>query len=180
MTRIPVHTVDNAPEQSRDQLKALEAQFGKVINIHGAMAHSPVVLQAYVALQQVIGDHGSFDPATREAIALVVGNVDRCSYCQSAHTLGAKRAGLSEEQTVAIRDGSYAEDVKLATLLTLVRESAGNLGTVADDTWQAALDAGWSDAELTEVSVHIALNLFTNHFNHLVDTDLDLPPAPGL
>lgn len=47
-------------------------------------------------------------------------------------------------------------------------------------TWQAALDAGWSDTELTEVSVHIALNLSTNHVNHLAQTDLGLPPAPGL
>jgi alkylhydroperoxidase family enzyme len=78
------------------------------------------------------------------------------------------------------RDGSYAEDAKLAALLALVRESAGNVGTVEDATWQAALDAGWSDAEVTEASVQIALNLFTNHFNHLVQTDLDLPPAPGL
>jgi hypothetical protein len=56
----------------------------------------------------------------------------------------------------------------------------GNLGNVEDTTWQTALDTGWSDAELTEASVHIALNLFTNHLNHLVQTDLDLPPAPGL
>jgi AhpD family alkylhydroperoxidase len=180
MTRVPVHTVENAPEQSRDALKALEAKFGKVLNIHGAMAHSPVALQGYVALQQVIGDYGTFDAATREAIALVVGNVDGCSYCQSAHTLSAKRAGLSEEQTVAIRNGSYAQDRKLAALLTLVRESAGNRGTVQDSTWQTALDAGWSDTELTEASVHIALNLFTNHFNHLVETELDIPGAPGL
>ena len=48
------------------------------------------------------------------------------------------------------------------------------------EQWQAALDAGWSDTELTEVSVHIALNLFTNHFNHLVETDLDLPAAPAI
>ena len=81
---------------------------------------------------------------------------------------------------MAIRDGSYTADPKLAALLTLVRESAGNLGSVDDRTWRAALDAGWSDTELTEISVHIALNLFTNHFNHLVQTDLDLPAAPGL
>jgi len=61
-----------------------------------------------------------------------------------------------------------------------VRESAANLGTVPDQVWQAAREAGWSDTELTEVSAHIVLNLFTNHFNHLVQTDLDLPPAPGL
>jgi len=40
------------------------------------MAHAPVVLQSYVALQQVIADYGTFDAGTREAIALVVGNVD--------------------------------------------------------------------------------------------------------
>ncbi|WNV75379.1 carboxymuconolactone decarboxylase family protein [Geodermatophilus sp. DSM 44513] len=180
MTRIPVHTVADAPEGGRDALKALEARFGKVLNIHGAMAHAPVVLQAYAALQEVIGAHGTYDARTREAIALVVGNVDRCTYCQSAHTAGARAAGWSTEETVAIRDGSYAGDARLAALLTLVRESAGGLGAVDDATWRAALEAGWSDAELTEASVHIALNLFTNHFNHLVETDLDVPRAPGL
>ncbi len=76
MPRIPVHSVESAPEHSRDELKALEARFGKVLNIHGKMAHSPVVLHSYVALQQVIGDHGSFDARSREAIALAVANVD--------------------------------------------------------------------------------------------------------
>jgi uncharacterized peroxidase-related enzyme len=180
MTRVPVHTVDSAPEGSRDALKALEAKFGKVLNIHGAMAHAPAVLNAYAALQTVIGDYGTFDAATREAIALVVGNIDRCTYCQSAHTVSAKKAGFSGEQAVTPRDGSYDEDPKLAALLALVRESAANVGNVQDATWLSALDAGWSDEQLTEVAVHIALNLFTNHFNHLVDTGLDVPAAPGL
>lgn len=51
MSRITVHTPDTAPEESRNELGALKKQFGKVLNIHGAMAHSPVVLQSYVALQ---------------------------------------------------------------------------------------------------------------------------------
>lgn len=42
------------------------------------------------------------------------------------------------------------------------------------------LDAGWTTEELTELSTHIALNLFTNYFNHMVQTDLDIPAAPGL
>ena len=178
MPRIPVHDVASAPEQSRDELTALEARFGKVLGIHGHMAHAPVVLRSYVALQQVIADHGTYDAATREAVALVVADVDRCSYCAAAHTAGATRAGLSEADTVAIRAGRYDADPRLAALLALVRESVSHLGTVQDETWQSALDAGWSDAELTEASVHIALNLFTNHVNHLVETELDLPAAP--
>lgn len=59
-------------------------------------------------------------------------------------------------------------------------------GTVADkartdgDRVVVSLDGEELPAELTEASVHISLNLFTNHFNHLIETDLDLPPAPGL
>lgn len=180
MPRIPVHTVDSAPEESRVELKSLQEKFGKVLNIHGGMAHSPAVLQSYIALQQVIGDYGTFDARTREAIALVVGNVDSCSYCQSAHTLSAKAAGMTEEQTVAVREGRIDFDPKLAALMAVTREAAANVGHVEDATWQAALDAGWSDVELTEVAIHVSLNLFTNYFNHLVQTDLDLPAAPGL
>jgi AhpD family alkylhydroperoxidase len=179
MTRIPVHTVDSAPEDSRDTLKQLEAKFGTVLNIHGAMAHSPAVLETYAAIQHVLQDRGTFDGQTREAIALAVASVDQCTYCQAAHTAGGKAAGLSEQDTVAIRRGEV-DDPKLHALLTLVREQAGNVGHVQDSTWQAAVDAGWSDAELTESSAVVALNLFTNYFNHLVGTELDLPPAPSL
>ncbi len=86
---------------------------------------------------------------------------------------------MSEQETIDIRRGSVA-DPKLAPLLALVREQAAHVGHVQDSTWQAALDAGWSDAELTETSAVVALNLFTNYFNHLVQTELDLPAAPAL
>jgi len=180
VARIPVHTLDSAPENSRDQLKALEAKFGKVLNIHGEMAHSPVVLQSYVALQSVIADHGSYDARTREAIALAVGNVDECSYCQAAHTGGGKAAGLSDDEMIAIRRDDVKFDAKLAALLSLAREYTRHVGNVSDATWRAALDAAWTEEQLTELSVHVTLNLFTNYFNHFVQTDLDLPAAPSL
>lgn len=180
MARIPVHTTESAPEQSRDELKALEAKFGKVINIHGGMAHSPVVLQSYVAIQQVIADYGTFDARTREAIALVVGNADECSYCQAAHTGGGKAAGLSNDEMIAIRRGDAGFDAKLDALLILARQYTTNIGTVDDAAWQRALDAGWTDDQLTELSAHVTLNLLTNYFNHFVKTDLDLPAAPAL
>lgn len=180
MPRIPAHTVENAPEGSRDVLKALEKRFGKVLNIHGGMAHSPVAIRGYAALQESIAGYGTFDGATREAIALAVGTVDDCGYCQAAHTAGGKIAGLTSDQMVAIRGDRVDFDPKLDALLQVAREAAGNLGNVGDATWQSALDAGWSDTELTELSVHVTLHLFTNYFNHLVQTELDLPAAPAL
>ncbi|WP_219413689.1 carboxymuconolactone decarboxylase family protein [Pseudonocardia nigra] len=180
MPRIPVHSMDTAPEQTRPALEKLQKKMGKLLNIHAEMAHSPVVLAAYTGMQDAIATHGSFDAATREAIALTVGAVDHCDYCQAAHTLGGKAAGLGEEQMVAIRGGRAAGDDKLDALLDVVREAAGRTGEVEDRTWKQAVDAGWSEAELTEAFAHLAVNLFTNYFNHYVRTDLDVPRAPAV
>jgi len=178
--RIPVHTIDSAPEESRETLKALAARMGKVLNIHGEMAHSPVVLAAYSGIAAAIAEHGTFDARTREAIALAVGAVDSCDYCQSAHTIAGTRAGLSSGETVAIRRGDVDFDDKLAALLAVVRKAAAHVGDVDDATWTGALQAGWTEKQLTEAFVHLVANLFTNYFNHYVGTELDFPPAPAL
>ncbi|WP_037911366.1 carboxymuconolactone decarboxylase family protein [Actinacidiphila yeochonensis] len=180
MPRIPVHTVDTAPAASGETLRLLEKRFGRVLNIHGGMAHSPVVLETYAAINAAIAEHGTFDGRTREAIALAVGAVDACAYCQSAHTVSAKAAGLSEEETVAIRRGDAGDDPKLDALLQVAREVAGDIGEVSDAVWDKALAEGWTDTELTEVFAHVAANLYTNYFNHYARTDLDVPAAPAL
>lgn len=177
MPRIPVHTVASAPEASRDVLKALEAKYGKVLNIHGEMAHSPAVLHAYVAIQDVLREHATIDAKTREAIALAVGNEDNCAYCQAAHTGGGKAVGLTDDEMLAVRRGK-AEDAKLDALLALAREFTANTGDTSDQTWQTALEAGWSEEQLTELTTHVTLNLMTNYFNHHVHTELDMPEAP--
>lgn len=179
MPRIPVHTVDSAPEASRDALKALEAKFGKVLNIHGGMANSPAVLLSYAAIGDVIAEHATIDGKTREAIALAVGAEDECTYCQSAHTGGGKAAGFSDDEMINIRRGK-ADDAKLDALLRLARDYTAQVGNTSDEAWQAASDAGWSDEQLTELSIHVTLNLFTNYFNHHVHTELDVPEAPAL
>jgi AhpD family alkylhydroperoxidase len=180
MPRIPVHTTDSAPAASAETLGRLEKRFGKVLNIHGGMAHSPVVLETYAAINAAIAQHGTFDARTREAIALAVGAVDDCTYCQSAHTISAKAAGFTEEETVAIRRGDADVDPKLASLLLVARETADEVGEVSDAAWDKALAAGWTDTELAEVFAHVAANLYTNYFNHLARTELDLPAAPPL
>lgn len=180
MPRIPVHTTDNAPAASQETLRHLEKRFGRVLNIHGEMAHSPVVLAAYAGVNAAIAEHGTFDARTREAIALAVGAVDRCTYCQSAHTMAAKSAGFTEAETIAIRRGDADVEPKLAALLQVVRETAAEVGEVSDDAWGKALAAGWTDTQLTEVFVHVAANLYTNYFNHFARTELDFPAAPAL
>ncbi|MCW2135441.1 carboxymuconolactone decarboxylase family protein [Arthrobacter sp. VKM Ac-2550] len=179
MPRIPVHTIDSAPQASKEIAAKLEQRMGKFLNIHASMAHSPTVIAAYNGLSEAIDSHGSFDAQTKEAIALAVGNQNGCDYCQAAHTLSARKAGLADEQILAVRAGEVDFDPKIAAITEVAREAAAKAGDVSDPAWQAALDAGWSNEELTEAFAHIAANLFTNYFNHYAGTDLDLPAVPA-
>lgn len=153
---------------------------GKVLNIHGGMAHAPVVLASYRAMGRAITEHSTYDERTREAVALAVAGVDRCRYCQSAHTVAGKRAGLSVDETVAIRRGGATGDPRLDNLLVVAREITGEVGYVQDSSWRAAVAAGWSVEELEELFAHVAVNMYTNYFNHFAGTELDLPEAPQL
>ncbi|QNE14481.1 carboxymuconolactone decarboxylase family protein [Pseudarthrobacter sp. NBSH8] len=180
MPRIPAHTVATAPEASQGNARKLEQKMGKLLNIHAGMAHSPAVIASYMGMSAAIAEHGSYDARTREAIALAVGNQNGCDYCQAAHTLAARRAGLDDEQIIAIRAGEVNFDDKLEAISSVAREAAARTGNVSDATWQAALNAGWSAEELSEAFAHIAANLFTNYFNHYAGTELDLPAVPEL
>lgn len=181
MPRVPVHDLDSAPSASQDLLKGLKEKHGKVLNIHGEMAHAPAVIDLYVSAENTISEKTSLDQATRKAIHLAVSAVNGCGYCQSAYTVGCERAGFDEDQTVAIREGREGEfDEELSALLDVAREIAANKGYVEDDTWQTAIDAGWSDVQILEAFADTIRAIVTNYFNHLTGTEIDLPLAPGL
>lgn len=86
MPRVPVHTVDDAPAESRETLKAQGERVGKVINIFAEMAHAPALLKMYATTEQLLREESSLDEATRRAIHLTVANVNACAYCQAAYT----------------------------------------------------------------------------------------------
>jgi uncharacterized peroxidase-related enzyme len=179
MTRIPAHTLDDAPEGSRHALEAVAKRYGTTPNVYAQMAHAPAVINGLGSLGQAIEEHSSLDRKERETIALAVAAANHCDYCQAAHSMAGKAAGLTEEQMIEIRRGQV-NDSKLDTLAKVAREAVENTGTVGDTTWQAALDAGWSDTELADAFAAIILNVATTYFTHYAGTELDLPAAPPL
>jgi hypothetical protein len=60
MTRIPSHTIEDAPEASRELLADM-VQFsptGRLLNMHAQMAHAPAVLAAYTSIRRATGQLG--------------------------------------------------------------------------------------------------------------------------
>lgn len=180
MPRIPVHTRETVPAESKEAAAELGGSTGRISAMLGELVHHPALVEMYAANRRILREHGSFDARTREAIALAMGAENACEYCLASHTRSGHRAGLSETEMLAIRAGDVSFDRRLGAMTAFVRDAAAHRGDVSDGVWQAALDAGWSVDDLSEAFAHIASNTFNNFFNRFARTELDIPAAPPL
>lgn len=178
MARLKVVTPESAEGKTAETYDQVKEKMGKVVNILQGMGNSPAALNAYLAMKGALAD-GQLSPADREVIALVSAEVNGCNYCAAAHTMAAKKAKLSDEDALAIRRGK-ANDEKHQALAEFTRQIIDSKGFVSDADLKAVRDAGYDDGQIAEVCAHIALNYYTNIFNHVHDTELDFPEVPAV
>jgi alkylhydroperoxidase family enzyme len=74
-----------------------------------------------------------------------------------------------------IREGQPTDDAKRDALIDFVRKLAQSSGTVSDEDFAAIKTAGYTDAQLVEISLAFATTVFTNVFNRINDTEIDFP-----
>lgn len=151
---------------------------GKHLNIFKGMANAPAGLQAYLGMAGALGE-GELSAAEREVIALVTGQHNDCEYCLAAHTHMGKGAGLSEAQTLDARRGEM-DDAKLNALAGFTRALLEKKGHANEGDLKAFKSAGYTDGHVVEVIANVGLNFYTNFFNHVNGTEVDLPKAPSL
>lgn len=170
------------PQDAQGHLKEtyqkLEKQMGKVINIFQVMANSEQTLDGFLALSDA-ASKVSLSPKIREEIALVVGQCNMCEYCLSAHSTVGQMIGLKSNEILDARRGE-SSDPKTKAILHFVKQAVEKRAKVSDQDVADLKKAGVSDKELTEITLLIAVNLFTNYFNLIAGTEVDFPKAPKL
>ncbi|MGH6923939.1 MAG: carboxymuconolactone decarboxylase family protein [Propylenella sp.] len=175
MTRIPTPaTIEAAPAVSQLMLHAVKKQLGAVPNLFRTVANSPAALQGYVGLMEALGK-GALPAPTRARIALAVAGINGCSYCLSAHTyLGKILAKLDDAEMAANRDGG-SNDPKADAAVRFAVKVTRERGHVSDDDIRAVRLAGYDDAQVIEIVLHVALNTWTNYVNTVAATEIDFP-----
>jgi len=180
VTRIPSHTVENAPDASRPVLERLikVSPTGTLLNLHAQMAHSPALLASYVSIREATDQHGTLDLRVRSALMLATAGALRSDYAVAITSALAQRAGWSQAEIPALRDGQNVGDDKMDSVVGVIREAAAAAGRVSDMTWQRAEACGWSSEQLAEAFAYLGLTLFTAYFVSYAQTPVDLPAAP--
>jgi len=178
MPRIQPMNTETAQGEAATILADVKQKMGMVPNIVATMANSPAVAKAYLAFSGALGE-GLLPGSLRERIALTVGQANSCDYCVSAHAALGKMAGLTAEEITQARLGT-APSEKEAAALEFARQLVDQRGLATDTDIDTVRAAGYNDGEIAELVANVALNLFTNYFNHVTDPQIDFPVAPAL
>jgi uncharacterized peroxidase-related enzyme len=175
MSRLSVPNLESTPGPSGLIYAQIKKAIGSVPNTFAAIAaHGHAALKSVLAADTVLAT-GSLPKRDQEVIKLVISAAGGCDYCVAAHNHLANLAGVKAEALKQIREGQPTGDAKRDTLVGFVRKLAQSSGTVSDDDFAAIKAAGYSDAQLVEISLAFATTVFTNVFNRINDTEIDFP-----
>jgi uncharacterized peroxidase-related enzyme len=171
-----LHPVDPsaATGATKEALDAVKSKMGRVPNIFSLMANSPAALNGYLAFSDALSK-GVLSPQLRELIAIVCAENHSCEYCLSAHMTIGKSVGLTDDDLFKAQRMQATDpknDQALSFVRNLIRTRAADLPE-ADMTEMR--NAGFSDAEIAEIIAHVALNIYTNYFNLVAQTENDFP-----
>lgn len=168
-----INTATQLAPKSEELLGMVEKKLGMRPNMMKTMAHSPAVLEGYLQFSGALS-HGSLSAALREKLALVVGETNHCDYCLAAHTVLGGLAGVNGEEAKRSRLGT-STNAKEQAALQFAQLMVQSRGQVTDEDVQKLRESGFTEGELTEIVAHVALNIFTNYFNHVAATEVDFP-----
>ncbi len=173
MTRIQMIHPQTATGEAKVLLDAVQAQLGVTPNFIRVLANSPKALEGFLGLYGALGKF-ALDKPMQERIALAVAESNSCQYCVSAHTAIGRGAGLSNDEMTLNRRGASA-DARAAAVVMFAKALNDNLGDITGAEFDAARNAGLSDAEVVEIIAVVVLNIFTNILGKAARIDIDFP-----
>jgi uncharacterized peroxidase-related enzyme len=163
-----VHTVESAPQDSRETLASIKQRYGFIPNLAGVFAESPGAFKGLLSALQTYDDESLTLTATeRQIVLLAVSVSNRCDYCTAAHSMLIHSLGVSKDEIAALQQGRALGDERLETLRRFTEQLVENRGWVDDSVTEGFLTSGFTKAQVLEVILGISVKTLTNFANHV-------------
>ncbi|HEX7912429.1 MAG TPA: carboxymuconolactone decarboxylase family protein [Paraburkholderia sp.] len=172
MSTFQVYTIDSAPDQSKPVLRQLQEVFGFVPNIAGAMAESPVLINAFINLFQKVHS-GTFTEAQIQTLLLTNAVTNACTWAVAFHTALGLQAGLTPADVEAIRAGRAPADREHAALSILAKTAIQKRGHLDAHDVNQFLEAGFRRDQVLEVLAVSAASTITNYVCSITQPPLE-------
>lgn len=146
--------------------ETVEKEYGFVPNILRAMAHCPDLVSVFVPLWARVYESPTIGPRLRALAALGTAKAQECNYCVAHMTASARRAGLAEEQIVAVGAPPVEQSV-FDRREALILETADALTRDPDgvtDELRSRLGAEFGPDEIVNIVLAIGMYNLTSRF----------------
>ena len=150
----------------------LTSILGTVPNLYAGFAWSANALSTYLALEN---GKSSLNARQREAIHLIVSQVNDCGYCITAHSEIARMNGFTDEQIKEIRLGTATFDNRLDAMVRLVKSITENRGRSNEEALNAFYSTGLTKENLVDLVLVIGHTIIANYLQALIRVPVDFP-----
>lgn len=176
MKNFTVPTRDQVAPSNQEIFDKLNKALGFVPNLYAAIAYSENGLARYLDYQNA---KTTLSNKEKEAVNLIVSEINNCLYCKSAHTVIGKMNGFTDEQLVNIRKGK-AENPKLNALVKLAASITKNRGRADAALVDEFFAQGYRNENLVDLILQVSDKTAMNYLHNLTQIPIDFPLAPAL
>uniref|UniRef100_UPI00321798DD carboxymuconolactone decarboxylase family protein n=1 Tax=uncultured Draconibacterium sp. TaxID=1573823 RepID=UPI00321798DD len=175
-TEFSVPTKEQVSAKNQQIFEALNKGLGFVPNLYATIAYSDNGLQRFLEYQNA---KTSLSNKEKEAVNLIVSQVNGCVYCQSAHIVLGKMNGFDDNQLLDIRKGQ-SENAKLNALVKLAADLTTNRGNADTENVEEFFALGYTKENLVDLILQISDKTAMNYLHNLTKVPVDFPLAPAL
>ena len=176
MKTFTVPTRDQVVPANQAIFDNLEKVLGFVPNLYATIAWSDNGLARFLAYQNA---KTSLSNKEKEAVNLIVSQVNGCIYCQSAHLVLGKMNGYTDEQLLDIRK-EKSIDVKLNALVRLAADITRNRGNASPSIVSDFFEQGYTNENLVDLILQVSDKTAMNYLHNLTKIPVDFPIAPAI
>ena len=173
---LAAQTIESSEGSAKEMLITAKAQMGFVPNMYANMVNSPGLLETYLLGYDRFRTESGFSTVEQEVVLLTISRFNACTYCMAAHSMIAdKMSKVPTDVLEALRTGGPIPDARLAALSLFTHVLLVQRGNPTSEQLNDFKVGGYSDRQVLEIILAIAVKTLSNYCNHLFHTEVDAP-----
>ena len=170
ISRFPVPTLEDLPEDIRARIDAVQEKSGFVPNVFLVLAHRPDEFRAFFASHDALMEkEGGLTKAEREMIVVATSSTNDCHYCVIAHgailRIRADNPLIADQIAVNYRKADVTE--RQIAMLTFALKVCTDAGTVGDADFDILHAHGFADDDIWDIGAIAAFFAMSNRLANL-------------
>lgn len=170
-------TLSGIHPKTREIYEQILLKRGFVPNVYAAFGDRPDLLSGFFGVTGAVGS-GQLNDTEREIVLLTTSVTNRCRYCVAGHSYYAGMTGVDPGTVANLRDARPLTDPRLEVLRRFARALARGRGHEAQPEHDAMQTHGFTQAQVLDVIMAVALKTLSNMTATLLKLPLDPPFKP--